>query len=129
MWLLGFELRTFGRAVGCSYPLSHLTSPRVCISSTLGFYMFALFVFVCHPSIKKVYSKKKKKALGQKANSPCAIPDTSILSLYPAHPRYKRFFFFEKGFLCIALAVLELTLLARLANSEILLPLPPECWD
>jgi hypothetical protein len=28
MWLLGFELRTFGRAVKCSYPLSHLTSPR-----------------------------------------------------------------------------------------------------
>jgi hypothetical protein len=27
MWLLGFELRTFGRAVGCSYPLSHLTRP------------------------------------------------------------------------------------------------------
>jgi hypothetical protein len=27
MWLLGFELLTFGRAVGCSYPLSHLTSP------------------------------------------------------------------------------------------------------
>jgi hypothetical protein len=25
MWLLGFELRTFGRAVGCSYPLSHFT--------------------------------------------------------------------------------------------------------
>jgi hypothetical protein len=28
MWLLGFELRTFGRAVRCSYPLSHLASPR-----------------------------------------------------------------------------------------------------
>jgi hypothetical protein len=27
MWLLGFELWTFGRAVGCSYPLSHLSSP------------------------------------------------------------------------------------------------------
>jgi hypothetical protein len=27
MWLLGFKLRTFGRAVGYSYPLSHLTSP------------------------------------------------------------------------------------------------------
>jgi hypothetical protein len=27
MWLLGFELWIFGRAVGCSYPLSHLTSP------------------------------------------------------------------------------------------------------
>ena len=24
---VGFELWTFGRAVGCSYPLSHLTSP------------------------------------------------------------------------------------------------------
>ena len=31
MWLLGFELRTFGRAVGCSYPLSHLTSPNLLI--------------------------------------------------------------------------------------------------
>jgi hypothetical protein len=40
------------------------------------------------------------------------------------------FFFFETGFLCIALAVLELTLKTRLAsNSEIRLPLPPECWD
>jgi hypothetical protein len=27
MWLLGSELWTFGRAVRCSYPLSHLTSP------------------------------------------------------------------------------------------------------
>jgi hypothetical protein len=26
MWLLGFELWTFGRAVGYSYPLSYLTS-------------------------------------------------------------------------------------------------------
>jgi hypothetical protein len=31
MWLLGFELRTFGRAVGCSYLLSHLTSPNFLI--------------------------------------------------------------------------------------------------
>jgi hypothetical protein len=31
MWLLGFELWTFGRAVRCSYPLSHLTSPNLCI--------------------------------------------------------------------------------------------------
>ena len=28
MGLLGFELWTFGRAVGGPYPLSHLTSPR-----------------------------------------------------------------------------------------------------
>jgi hypothetical protein len=29
MWLLGFELWTFGRAVGYSNPLSHLTSPNI----------------------------------------------------------------------------------------------------
>jgi hypothetical protein len=28
MWLVGFELRTFGRVVWCSYLLSHFTSPR-----------------------------------------------------------------------------------------------------
>jgi hypothetical protein len=40
------------------------------------------------------------------------------------------FWFFEAGFLCEALAVLELTLKTRLAsNSEIPLPLPPKCWD
>jgi hypothetical protein len=40
------------------------------------------------------------------------------------------FFFFEIVFLCIALAVLELTLWTRLAsNSEMHLPLPPKCWD
>jgi hypothetical protein len=37
------------------------------------------------------------------------------------------FGFFETGFLCVALAVLELTLQTRLAlNSEIHLPLPPK---
>jgi hypothetical protein len=29
MWLLGFELRTFGRIVSVSYWLSHLSSPSV----------------------------------------------------------------------------------------------------
>jgi hypothetical protein len=38
--------------------------------------------------------------------------------------------FFETGFLCVALAVLELTLETRLAsNSETRLPLSPKCWD
>jgi hypothetical protein len=38
--------------------------------------------------------------------------------------------FFETGFLCGALAVLELTLQTRLSsNSEIYMPLPPKCWD
>jgi hypothetical protein len=35
MWLLGFELWNFGRTVGCSYPLSHLTS--------LLFFFFLIF--------------------------------------------------------------------------------------
>jgi hypothetical protein len=38
MWLLGFELRTFGRAVGCSYPLSHLTSPAMDSYNIVRFY-------------------------------------------------------------------------------------------
>ena len=53
-------------------------------------------------------------------------------------PRDPMIFFFlgfgfwvlETGFLCVALAVLELTLWTRLvSNSEIYLPLPPKCWD
>ena len=40
------------------------------------------------------------------------------------------FCFFETGFLCITLGVLELTLQTRLAsNSEIRSPLPPKCRD
>ena len=36
----------------------------------------------------------------------------------------------QTGFLCVALAILELTLYTRVAsNSEIRLPLPPKCWD
>ena len=38
--------------------------------------------------------------------------------------------FFETGILCIALAVLEITMYTRLAlNSVNCLPLPPECWN
>jgi hypothetical protein len=43
---------------------------------------------------------------------------------------YIYIYIYETGFLCIALAVLELALQTRLAlNSEICLPLPPKCWD
>jgi hypothetical protein len=35
MWLLGFELLTFGRAVGCSDPLSHLTSPGLSLERVI----------------------------------------------------------------------------------------------
>jgi hypothetical protein len=50
MWLLGFELLTFGRAVGCSYPLSHLTSPTLDFSSKEK-----------KPNKNKTKNQKKKK--------------------------------------------------------------------
>jgi hypothetical protein len=51
MWLLGFELWTFGRAVGCPYPLSHLTSPTL--------YFLKVIVKALH--IEKAEEKKGKK--------------------------------------------------------------------
>jgi hypothetical protein len=40
------------------------------------------------------------------------------------------FCFLEKAFLCVTLAILELSLETRLAvNLKICLPLPPKCWD
>jgi hypothetical protein len=51
MWLLGLELETFGRAVGCSYPLSHLTSPVIPFFNysvfILCMWVFCLQVFLC----------------------------------------------------------------------------------
>jgi hypothetical protein len=54
MWLLGFELWTCGRAVGCSYPLSHLTSP------VLGFYVTEYYLTVKN-EITKFTSNRAKK--------------------------------------------------------------------
>jgi hypothetical protein len=64
MWLLGFELWTFGRAVGCSYPLSHLTSPqtKAFLSSILN------HVFHCAHVCESAYSgstrRGQKRAVG-----------------------------------------------------------------
>jgi hypothetical protein len=43
MWLLGFELRTFGKSSRCYYLMSHLTSP-------LGYY----FLRPCFPKLSFV---------------------------------------------------------------------------
>jgi hypothetical protein len=63
-------------------------------------------------------------------------PDPDKMMINTNHHRWEPritkiyIWFFETGFLCIALTVLELTLWIRLAsNSEIRLPLPPKCWD
>jgi hypothetical protein len=78
MWLLGFELRTFGRAVGCSYPLSHLTSPCNCSSKGSSTRLLAsmhaqgthAYTWTKHSYIqnenkilKKIKKKKKKTFL------------------------------------------------------------------
>jgi hypothetical protein len=46
MWLLGFELWTFGRTVGCSYPLSHLTAPSFSVFLDLFVYLGEVYVCV-----------------------------------------------------------------------------------
>ena len=58
---------------------------------------------------------------------------SSILSDIPCNPQFYHAYFlfvFKTRFLCVAWAVRELTLYTRMAsNSEIHLPLPPQCWD
>jgi hypothetical protein len=113
MWLLGFELLTFGRAVGCSYPLSHLTSPLI-------FFKIVL---------RQLTKRKKKNAR------------YGLVLLLPAQESFTTdvmfvfFFFFwcgecrDRVSLCspgcpgthsVDQAGLELRNLP---------PLPPKCWD
>jgi hypothetical protein len=95
------------------------------------------------PSLKRILKKINKdwQHSSGTENLPSMKPRVQSLVWFLKGDR-KRFFlfvclfffcfvlFFKRGFLCIALAVLELTLQTRLAsNSEICLPLPPECWD
>jgi hypothetical protein len=79
--------------------------------------------------LSKNKNKTKKKG---KRKSPIVIKQCRLSKgECCVHSRSIMFFwFFKTGFLCVALAVLELTLQIRLAsNSEIRLPLPPKCWD
>jgi hypothetical protein len=66
MWLLGFELWTFGRTVRCSYPLSHLTSPNNCqlLFSSLSWVqchqhwvsISIYFYFYCYACVYIIYT-------------------------------------------------------------------------
>jgi hypothetical protein len=90
MWLLGFELRTFGRAVGCSYPLSHLTSPEM----TSYIYFFAYSVHVCaHTHLTAYVSTRPEDNFPELVISYHVGPRYGTLghqawcqSLFPAHP-------------------------------------------
>jgi hypothetical protein len=56
--------------------------------------------------------------------------DQCCRSINQINSSLPNFLFLKTGFLCIALAVLELSLQTRLAlNTEICLPLPPKYWD
>ena len=65
LWLLGFELRTFGRAVGCSYPLSHLTSPPIFLLGLISKKYMTLMISVHRVSLyaEMEWFYKKKKAI------------------------------------------------------------------
>ena len=78
MWLLGFELRTFGRAVGCSYPLSHLTSPKPIL---LWNYLTAVLIS---------FSCSILSTLGAESDlfylNPFAIPARIVCPFFKMHP-------------------------------------------
>jgi hypothetical protein len=64
MWLLGFELRTFGRAVGCSYLLSHLTSPaHICLVG-----LFLVFVSAVKELVWILLTLSKPNSLHGRGN-------------------------------------------------------------
>jgi hypothetical protein len=74
------------------------------------------------PSQDGIYCHSPSRRLGWKTIRPLPESSSAQLLLFS-------FFLFERGFLCVPLAVLELTLEPRLAlNSEIRLPLPSKCW-
>jgi hypothetical protein len=65
MWLLGFELRTFGRAVGCSYLLSHLTSPGRWISEFEASLVYRVSSRIARATQKNPVSEKQNKTKTQ----------------------------------------------------------------
>jgi hypothetical protein len=69
-----------------------------------------------HMQAKHSYKKKKKEE------------EEENLRIFFLFVCFLLLLFFKTGFLCVALVVLELVLLTRLASySKIHLPLPPEC--
>jgi hypothetical protein len=69
MWLLGFELQTFGRAVGCSYPLSHLTSPRHLFKIYLARIVSSECFEPLSGNTSKMHSRQIHKILSKKQNA------------------------------------------------------------
>jgi hypothetical protein len=99
MWLLGFELLTFGRAVGCSYPLSHLTSPTfflngvsLCSPSYLRTcyvdYLDLKLTKVCLPLLQVLVA----------CVPPCALGFIFLIAVRNAFVPQRFFFFFSPVF-------------------------------
>jgi hypothetical protein len=85
-----------------------------------------------HPNKKKSnkYSNQVSRTKHLIQNHESTIKPLNIfMGMIQAKKKFCFVLFFETRFLCISLAILELTLYTRLAsNSEIRLPLPPKCW-
>ena len=86
-------------------------------------------VIVVKVDAKTLKQAEQKAAAAKKAEEAAAIKaqrnEAKKAKLRNTHTRV-----YETGFLCVALAALELALHTRLgSNSEICLPLPHKCWD
>ena len=95
---------------------------------TCGCYLQLCYCVIGHQDILQMLYKNELQ--GKQKPQYYSVETKFICINYFINFFYLFVLFFETGILCIALAVLELTLQTRLAsNSEICLPLPPKCWD
>ena len=133
MWLLGMELRTFRRAVSALNLLSHLCSP-VAHFFLLGCFHFLLAAFLgsypttlASPTSRGLQGnwasprQLPNRPVGLCAVVPPSLPSNTLVPGLCGFPESQReifvclfvlfcFVFSETGFLCVSLAVLELTL-------------------
>jgi hypothetical protein len=126
MWLLGFELWTFGRGVGCSYPLSHLTSPGF----FFNFFLEKRFIYFMYMSTLSLSSDTPEEGIESYYRWLWAIMwllgiefrtfgrTASILNCWSISPALKNTFLVEKFCVCILMYVLWVhTLVHRLVRE------------
>ena len=100
MWLLGLELRTFRRAVGCSYPLSHLTSPGVlwsCRQCAVVNARRCVLWLVCWVWLEWIFLKRSHYVTLAGLNSETHLPLSLNVMVKDSHTMLKwalLFFFF-----------------------------------
>jgi hypothetical protein len=79
MWLLGFELLAFRRAVGCSYPPSHLSSPpKSYITAKAGFSQLESTSIASYDRIPVESENVAIRALGNLMDTVMATPGCQL---------------------------------------------------